>query len=95
MRAILTFSAVHKRQLVFQTTVPSETEAFYAQQSLIAFQDGLSSVCEKKGGALLATATLINGTAFAMTEADDYRMSWPYRSSAGNDLQWLKVQGGE
>jgi hypothetical protein len=94
MHAILAFSAMHIRSLKAPSQRPSPLEIYHWQQTLARFgQKVAHHIGKEDAGSMLATATLVNGIAFAMVDGDDPCESWPV-SSKPNDLQWLSLQGG-
>lgn len=94
MHAVLALTAMHIRSLEGVSQRPSTVEIYHWQQTLAQFGQKVAPRINKNDAdAMLATATLINGIAFAMVEATDPRQSWPLSSNA-NDLQWLSLQRG-
>ena len=94
MHAVLTMAAMHLRFLEPVSRKVSQLEIYHWQQTLRRFGERVASPISKNDAdAMLATATLVNGIAFAMVEATDPNQCWPF-SSETNDLQWLSLQGG-
>jgi hypothetical protein len=94
MHAILAFSAMHIRSLKAPSQRPSPLGIYHWQQTLARFgQKVAPHIGKEDADSMLATATLVNGIAFAMVDGDDPCKSWPF-SSKLNDLQWLSLQGG-
>lgn len=96
MHAILSFGAIHVRALTWSTSPSSKSEVFHWNQTLGLFSKKLAQPARPDdANALLATATLINGIAFAMTDERDARTSWPWTTDAQDDeLRWLRLQRG-
>ena len=95
MHAVLGLSAVHSRLLLSPASPPSQSELFHWQKTLSTFGRILSQPLEPDhANAILATATLVNGIAFAMIETNDPQRSWPLADRNDDDLQWLSLQGG-
>ena len=96
MHAILSFGAIHVRALTSSTSPASKSEVFHWNQTLGSFSKKLAQPAQPDdANALLATATLINGIAFAMIDEGDARTSWPWTTDAQDDeLRWLQLQRG-
>lgn len=95
MHAILALAACHIHFLQPSASIISKSQLFHWQRTLSTFGKKLSQPIDRgQANAMLATATLVNGIAFAATESKDPESSWPWSNSSGNDLQWLKLQGG-
>ena len=94
MHAVLAFSAMHMRHLRSPCEPPSIFETYHWQEALQIFVSMLSQpVMREDADAMKATATLVNGIAFALVQEPDPERSWPM-SKNHDDLQWLNVQAG-
>ena len=92
MYAMLALSTVQVRLSKVPILPPSEQELSYWHRALKAFTKRLSQPIDRDhADAMLATATLINGIAFAMVGGADAEHCWPF---ADSDLQWLRLQRG-
>ena len=97
MHAILAVTELHMRVLGSSPGKRTNRELVHWNKTITAYSARLSLPIESSdANSMLATATLINGLAFAMVDSDDPEQSWPCveRSVNANDLWWAKLQAG-
>lgn len=92
MHAVLAITSLHLRYL--ETANHAATEVYHTQRTSALLNSKLSKpIAVEDADAIFATATLLNGIAFASVETTQPHKSWPL-SSKPNNLQWLSLQQG-
>lgn len=94
MDAILAMASLHRHRLVSSSKAPPRQVTAHWQRCLSGFASRLKKRFDgDDGDAMLATATLINGVAFALVDHEEPSKVWPLASSS-SDLEWLYIQKG-
>ena len=92
--AILAMALLHRHILISPRAAPDRKLIYHWRRCLSGFASHLSKgVNSNDADAMLATATLINGVAFALVDPHPRSQVWPL-TSRSCDLSWLYVQKG-
>ena len=94
MDAILAMASLHRHRLVSSSGAPPRQVTAHWQRCLSDFASRLTKGFDgDDADAMLATATLINGVAFALVDHQVPSKVWPLASNS-SDLEWLYRQKG-
>lgn len=95
MHTVLAFTELHIRFLKTSSAPSNLDQLFHWQHAISSYRVSLSQLptCQNTDPTL-ATATLVNGIAFASNIPGIPQESWPCRERMEDDLWWLKLQNG-